>query len=311
VIDFRYHLVSIVAVFLALAVGIVLGTTTLNGAVLDNLNGQVTGLRTDKQNLRTELRTTQDQVASDAAFVKLALPMLVAGRLDGQQVAVLSSPGTPDGLRKDVVAAVQQAGATLTVQLRISPDYVDPRKDATLASLVSGLGSSGRDVPSGNGARRAAVALASVLVAKPGDDAGSAQESAGVLRTFQQAGLIALDGGIAGRATLAVLLAGPGQKPASAAAEKSAMILLDLASALDSRSAGTVIGGPLTAATEDGLLSAARSADGVSQAVGTVDSVDSPVGQVETVLALVAQLRGDSVAWGAGPGTTAPELTRS
>jgi hypothetical protein len=36
-IDFRYHLVSLVAVFLALAVGIVLGTTALNGPLTRGL----------------------------------------------------------------------------------------------------------------------------------------------------------------------------------------------------------------------------------------------------------------------------------
>ena len=34
-IDFRYHIVSLVAVFLALAVGLVLGTTALNQPILD------------------------------------------------------------------------------------------------------------------------------------------------------------------------------------------------------------------------------------------------------------------------------------
>ena len=41
VVDFRYHLVSIIAVFLALAIGIVIGTTALNGALLDNLKGSI------------------------------------------------------------------------------------------------------------------------------------------------------------------------------------------------------------------------------------------------------------------------------
>ena len=36
-IDFRYHLVSIVAVFLALAIGIVLGSTELQGTTIDAL----------------------------------------------------------------------------------------------------------------------------------------------------------------------------------------------------------------------------------------------------------------------------------
>ena len=41
VISFRYHLVSIVAVFLALALGIVVGTTALNGPITKDLRNQV------------------------------------------------------------------------------------------------------------------------------------------------------------------------------------------------------------------------------------------------------------------------------
>ena len=40
-IDFRYHVVSLVAVFLALALGVLLGTTQLSGVVSDDLRGQV------------------------------------------------------------------------------------------------------------------------------------------------------------------------------------------------------------------------------------------------------------------------------
>ena len=48
-IDFRYHLVSLIAVFLAVALGIVIGTTQLNGPLTDNLQGQVTALQDDKR----------------------------------------------------------------------------------------------------------------------------------------------------------------------------------------------------------------------------------------------------------------------
>lgn len=310
-IDFRYHLVSVIAIFLALAVGIVLGTTKLNGAVLDNLNGQVAGLRADKQDLRTRLGQTEGQLASDGAFVKLVLPMLVAGRLDGERVAVVSSPGTPDGLRRDVLAALQRAGATVTVQLRITSDYVDPAKDAVLARLVTGLVAPARDVATGDGAQRAAAELASAVVTKPGEGSGTERVAAQVLRTFSQAGMISLSGPSTGAATLAVVLTGPAEKARSDTSAKSAAILLSLAVALDARSGGTVIGGPLTATTNDGLLAAARGTNPVNREVGTVDSADLPVGQVETVLALAAQLRGETVAWGAGPGTTVPTLVRS
>ncbi len=55
-IDFRYHLVSIVSIFLALAVGIVLGAGPLKGELGDTLNKEVAGLRQDKADLNQQLQ---------------------------------------------------------------------------------------------------------------------------------------------------------------------------------------------------------------------------------------------------------------
>ena len=55
-IDFRYHVVSIVSIFLALAVGIVLGAGPLQGRLGDTLSKEVSGLRKDKTNLNNQLR---------------------------------------------------------------------------------------------------------------------------------------------------------------------------------------------------------------------------------------------------------------
>ena len=68
-IDFRYHLVSLISVFLALAVGIVLGAGPLRENLGDQLAGQVEQLRTEKDQLRTqsdELATRNDQLGSFA-----------------------------------------------------------------------------------------------------------------------------------------------------------------------------------------------------------------------------------------------------
>jgi len=55
VIDFRYHLVSIVSIFLALAVGIVLGAGPLQGSIGTQLTDQVGTLRQEKDTLRGQL----------------------------------------------------------------------------------------------------------------------------------------------------------------------------------------------------------------------------------------------------------------
>jgi hypothetical protein len=49
VINFRYHVVSLTAVFLALAIGLVVGTAALNGPVADSLKNQISALKQGQQ----------------------------------------------------------------------------------------------------------------------------------------------------------------------------------------------------------------------------------------------------------------------
>ena len=81
-IDFRYHLVSLIAVFLAIALGIVIGTTQLNGKVLDDLRGQVSSLEQDKRGLEDNTQQLQAQQDDANAFETAVAPALVKGSVD-------------------------------------------------------------------------------------------------------------------------------------------------------------------------------------------------------------------------------------
>ena len=102
-IDFRYHLVSLIAVFLAVALGIVIGTTQLNGPVLTNLQDQVSALQTDKRLLEDETQSLQTQLDSQGGFAEEVGPALVAGTLTGRRVLLVV---TDEGVEADVVDEV-------------------------------------------------------------------------------------------------------------------------------------------------------------------------------------------------------------
>ena len=68
VISFRYHLVSLVAVFLALALGIVVGTTALNGPITTDLRHQVDGLKKDRTNLAAQVKSLQGRSTTPSKF---------------------------------------------------------------------------------------------------------------------------------------------------------------------------------------------------------------------------------------------------
>ncbi|MBN9375395.1 MAG: copper transporter, partial [Cellulomonas sp.] len=65
-VDFRYHLVSLVAVFLALACGIALGAGPLRDAIGDTVSGRNAALTAQNAQLTKERdAATADQRAAD------------------------------------------------------------------------------------------------------------------------------------------------------------------------------------------------------------------------------------------------------
>jgi hypothetical protein len=168
VIDFKYHVVSIVAVFLALAVGIVLGTNVLSGDVLSNLKTQTSDLRKEAQALRDQNQQQQDQLSDDESFAAALEPVVVADRLSGRNVVVVSMPNAPKSVRDGAVKVLTEAGASVTTQVDVTGDYADPQQAGSLDELLKTLAtppfapSAPNDVPA-----RAAAILAAALVGNP------------------------------------------------------------------------------------------------------------------------------------------------
>ena len=119
-VDFRYHVVSIVAVFLALGIGIVFGTTAINRALLDDLDRNVKRLTAEKHALETQRKDLADQVGDADAWGKAVFPSLVEGVLTGERVVVVSAPGAPKSVRDDVVKQLTAAGATVSGRIRLT-----------------------------------------------------------------------------------------------------------------------------------------------------------------------------------------------
>ena len=90
-IDFRYHVVSIVAVFLALALGLFLGSTTLQDAVVHSLKNNTDRVTRENKSLDAHVSALEAQARLATNFDKELLPYAVSGRLNGQQITVVSN----------------------------------------------------------------------------------------------------------------------------------------------------------------------------------------------------------------------------
>ncbi len=306
-IDFRYHLVSIISVFLALAVGIVVGTTALNGVIVDDLRQRVDGLAADKRAREQTIGDQQRQLAAASAFVTAVTPQEVAGQLAGRRVTLISGPGVAADVRSNVATVLEQAGAVVTTRIRLGDAFADVNRQpeigavATDAARRQGVTLEADAAPE----ERVAEALAVTLVGT-GDGLGTPAAIAAeqrALDAWRSTNLISVEQQD-GPGDLAVLLVGDPPDPPP---DKDVLTpqVVALAGSLDSRDDGTVVGGSQEAAAS-GALGAVRSADNLPSRVSTQDSVDTPWGRVGLVKTARSELAGTAGQYGSGPGSSAP-----
>jgi hypothetical protein len=328
-IDFRYHLVSLVSVFLALAVGIVLGAGPLKGTISDTLSSQVEQLRKDKADLHTQLETAQAASDNRDAFTAAVMPTLVAQQLGGTSVVLVTVPGADTDAVKPLTQALQDSGATVTGRVDVKDAWTDPAKlkdrDAAVRTLAPtpvtatpspGGAASGAQsaAPSGSSSRasdpaRDAPALTALLARAVLTDqvaqSGALDQTArSLIDGLRKAGLIDLGADVTGRATEAVMLVpgvttvAGGQPSASPTSYDPTVSWASLATGLDARSNGVVVVGPASSATQGGALATVRSLPGTPRTVSTVDTGGTPMGDVSTVLALREQALGGAGNYG-------------
>jgi hypothetical protein len=308
-IDFRYHLVSIVAVFLSLAVGIVLGSTEFQPKALSLLTSASNSLHSQL----TATAAQRDGYAAKAngadAFLQGSESLLLGNGklLADQKVVLIIEPGAPDAIINGVKKSAAAAGATVTGQVALQPAFNDlsGATQSTLSSVNGSIAAADGTVlgpgadPQTTYQQNAAQLISTAVLTKPGAQqppqgqpvAGPAPlTSAGaqtLLNAYAQAGFLTISGNPTDRATLAVLIA-PGAVPAAGASE----VLVAIAQEFASASGATVVAGPTAASGQQGSAIAVVRSSSASAVVSTVDNADTTQGQITVMQAIAAQLAG-------------------
>jgi Copper transport outer membrane protein, MctB len=305
VIDFRYHLVSIIAVFLALAIGIVIGTAALNGPVTSALQKSNTSLSSELSSQRAQNAALLQQIAQAGTFAQDSAPLLLGHLLDGQRVAVVEAPGTSSAVDSGVIAALRQAGAAISGQVQLQDKFFDT--SATTAAAMDGISQgikpASLTLTGSTPQQRAAQVLAGAIVTRTAHDSADAASQA-VLSGFAGPGFLTTSGQPAARATLAVVIT-PADPISGPNAAMTNQALTDVAAAVSSASLATVMAGPQSSTQPGGSIAALRASDSANQ-VSTVDDADLAFGQIVIAQVLAEQMSTHSPgSYGTGPGAAA------
>jgi hypothetical protein len=294
VIDFRYHIVSIVAIFLALATGVALGAGPLKGTVDETYIQQAEQDRRDKDELRAQVTRMQQADDFQVAFTEAIAPALLANRLVDRGVVLIATPDASAATVDAMRASLNEAGAQVTYTVTLNDKLLDPANKTLVDSLATQLSADINDVavPQDAGTYDVFGAiLARALVTK--EARGTPLDNAGrnILAGLDTAKLVSVDGTLARRNSLVVLVSGDtnGTDQTTAAGDS---IVIAVAKALDQASDGEVVSGPPASAEEGGVVYAVRNDGSASSDLSTVDVADEPSGRIATVFALVQQAQG-------------------
>lgn len=168
-IDFRYHLVSTIAVFLALTVGLVLGSTMLQDPLLDTLESETAELRGQSADLRTE-RDVSEQVGNGAdEMVDAAAGDMLKGRLLDMGVVAVAAPGADEGTLASLERRVEQADGQMVGRVDLADGFL-AQDNATFVDELSVQVSPAAEELSGGPHTKAGTELGRALAVQGDED---------------------------------------------------------------------------------------------------------------------------------------------
>jgi Copper transport outer membrane protein, MctB len=115
VFDFRYHALSLVSVFLALVLGLLLGVAIGDKGLVSSAERDVrASLRGDVRKAQRESETLRGQLDEQNRFLQEAYPLMVGSRLIGERVGVVALGDVSDQEIGNVRDALEATGGRLT-----------------------------------------------------------------------------------------------------------------------------------------------------------------------------------------------------
>ena len=136
-INFRYHLVSLTAIFLALAVGIILGATVVDNGLVDGLRDRLDSVRADVGRVDQQNQLLRDDLRRWEDFSTKAAPGILAGRLQGVPILLFGVRGIDadrvEELRSDLVSADARMQGTVWLTSKMRLDRAEDVRSLSVA----------------------------------------------------------------------------------------------------------------------------------------------------------------------------------
>lgn len=287
-INFRYHVVSIIGIFIALAVGVVLGAGPLQSRIQSGMSTSSSSVGADPQ--------LSAQADAEAAGLKALASSTLSGSLAGAKIALVVAPGASDDDVSALRSTLTDAGASVVGRVTLSDNWQSTSMSQYRTTLSTTLAS---HLTSGAAKTASADGVVGYSIAQVLTSTGSETDLLRQILTDESTPIMTIDEDPSGTATTIVAVGPRAQASASSGSTPTAVTAstdawVGLAQAVGSTS-GVLVG---DASTRDAMVSQVRAS---GTAVTTVDSVGTTLAAVDAALAL-ATPSPNARAYGVGTG---------
>jgi hypothetical protein len=307
-ISLRQHAFSLAAVFLALAVGVVLGSGFLSDTLLSSLRDEKRDLYSQISGLNDQKNVLNEKLSTANNFDMQLAGRIVHDALGGKSVIVFR---TPDAKDDDVAAAskiVGQAGGTVTGTVSLTEEFVDANSAEKLRTVVNssilpaGQQLSTKLVDQGSQAGDL-LGIALLINTNPAIPPVDDTQRDTVLASLRDTGFITYQPSDQMGAANAALVITGGSLPQDAG--NQGVSVARFSAALAPHGAGTLLAGRDGSATGGAAVAVTRADVGMTSAISTVDNVDAAPGRITAVLGLHDLINGGHIGqYGTGHGAT-------
>jgi hypothetical protein len=136
--DLRYHLISLISVFLALAIGILLGVAMADRGVVSNrVQAEIASIEQQLDRQQMEIDKRGAQIAEQEAMLGGMSEAMISESLEGRDVALVAGPYADPDMSGAVQSDLSEAGANLTAFETL--DAPEPAEITILENTSSGV----------------------------------------------------------------------------------------------------------------------------------------------------------------------------
>lgn len=307
-ISLRQHALSLAAVFLALAVGVVLGSGFLSDTLLSSLRDEKRDLYTQISGLNDQKNVMNEKLAAANNFDNQLAGRIVHDALGGKSVVVFRTPDARDDDVAAVTKFIGRAGGTVTGTVSLTQEFVDANSAEKLRTVVNssvlpaGQQLSTKLVDQGSQAGDL-LGIALLINANPAVPPVGDPERDTVLASLRETGFITYQPADHVGAANAALVVTGGGLPQDAG--NQGVSVARFSAALAPHGSGTLLAGRDGSATGGAAVAVTRADAGMSSAISTVDDVDAAPGRITAVLGLHDLINGGHAGqYGTGHGAS-------